>query len=190
MLRPERKVDVILNMDASSNVQKDSFPQRVSQIGHRRSLDFCKRHPDVKPDPDAFNPDRFAGLYAQIYDGRPMDPGRRPPTIVDSYGHTVANPPAPPAARRECTMVYLPLLPNERAVPGYDPSTAAFSGTYNLVWTPEQVDMVVQTSRANFAAGEATVKQALRDAWLRRKYIREQGLPPAPAPPPLVDLKT
>ncbi|KAK7707165.1 hypothetical protein SLS64_007375 [Diaporthe eres] len=170
--------DVILNMDASSDVQKDSFQQRVSQIGLRRGLDFRKRRPNLKPppppdSPEASDPDRFQGLYAQIYDGSRTS-GERPATVVGSYGQTVANPPAP-AAERDCTMVYLPLLPNERAVPGYDPSTAKFSGSYNLVWTPEQVEMIIRTSVANFQAGQDTVKEALFDAWKRKKATREAG---------------
>ncbi|KAL1884059.1 hypothetical protein Daus18300_000168 [Diaporthe australafricana] len=174
MLHPSRKVDVILNMDASSDVQKDSFQQRVSQIGLRRGLDFRKRRPNIEPAPDspaASVPERFQGLYAQIYDGARTS-GERPATVVDSYGQTVTNPPAP-AVVQDCTMVYLPLLPNERAVPGYDPSTAKFSGSYNLVWTPEQVDMIIGTSVANFQAGQDTVKEALFDAWQRKKAMRE-----------------
>lgn len=178
MLHPSRKTDVILNMDASSDVQKDSFQQRVSQIGLRRGLDFRKRQSNLKPPPppngaEASDPDRFQGLYAQIYDGtRTSD--ERPATVVDSYGQTVTNPPAP-AVEQDCTMVYLPLLPNERAVPGYDPSTAKFSGSYNLVWTPEQVEMIIRTSVANFQAGQDTVRQALYDAWQRKKATREAG---------------
>lgn len=179
MLHPSRKTDVILNMDASSDVQKDSFQQRVSQIGQRRGLDFRKRRPNLKPppppdSPEASDADRFHGLYAQIYDGAHTSGGERPATVVDSYGQTVTNPPAP-AAGQDCTMVYLPLLPNERAVPGYDPSTAKFSGSYNLVWTPGQVEMIIRTSVANFQAGQDTVREALFDAWQRKKEIREAG---------------
>lgn len=179
MLHPSRKVDVILNMDASSDVQKDSFQQRVSQIGQRRGLDFRKRHPNLKPpappnSPEGSDPDRFQGLYAQIYDGARTSGSRRPATVVDSYGQTVANPPAP-AVEQDCTMVYLPLLPNEGAAPGYDPSTAKFSGSYNLVWTPEQVGMIIRTSAANFQAGQDTVREALFGAWQRKKAAREAG---------------
>lgn len=180
MLHPSRKVDVILNMDASSDVQKDSFQQRVSQIGLRRGLDFHKRRPNLKPppppalnSPEPSDPDRFQGMYAQIYDGARTS-GERPATVVDSYGQTVTNPPAP-TVEQDCTMVYMPLLPNERAVPGYDPSTAKFSGSYNLVWTPEQVEMIIRTSMANFQAGQATVRQVLLDAWQRKKARREAG---------------
>lgn len=168
MLHPSRKVDVILNMDASSDVQKDSFPQRVSQIGQRRGLDFLPRHAGLRPDPDTADPDRFRGMYAQIYDGARVP---RPETMVDSYGETVTNPPAP-VADQGCTMVYLPLLPNERAAPGYDPSTAKFSGSYNLVWTPEQVETIIDTSRANFRAGADTVREAIREAWGMKRETR------------------
>lgn len=178
MLHPSRKTDVILNMDASSDVQKDSFQQRVSQIGLRRGLDFRKRHPRLKQppppsSPEDSDPDRFQGLYAQIYDGVRTS-GERPATVVDSYGQTITNPPAP-AAEQDCTMVYLPLLPNDRAQPGYDPSTARFSGSYNLVWTPEQIEMIIRTSVANFQAGQDTVREALFEAWQRKKATREAG---------------
>lgn len=165
LLHPARKCDVILNMDASSDVQKDSFQDRVDQIGSRRGLKFTKRNPKLKPSPDTKDPNRFQGLYAQIYDGVLFE---RPPTVVDSYGHTVTNPPAP-VCSDECAMVYMPLLPNEKAVPGFDPCTAKFSGSYNLVWTPEQVGMLIKTCAQNFRDGEATIKQVLREAWEKKK---------------------
>jgi len=168
LLHPRRQADVIINMDASSDVQKDTFPERVDQIGGRRGLRFVKRH-DVKPGPDPKDPDRFNGLYAQIYDGKPC---ARPETVKDSYGRTVTTPPAP-AHPGECTMIYMPLLPNDKAVPDFDPSTAKFSGSYNLVWTPEQVEMLVKVCVANFQDGEGTVKEALHEAWLRKRAERE-----------------
>jgi phospholipase A2 len=168
LLHPGRNVDVLINMDASSDVQKDSFPQRAEQIGYRRGLKFTKRY-DIKVDPDVRNPNRFSGLYAQVYDGTLLH--QRPATVVDSYGSTVTNPPAP-AVAQGCTMVYMPLLPNERAVPGFDPSTAKFSGSYNLVWTPGQVEMLLKVCRANFRAEEGIIKEALREAWLRKRDAR------------------
>lgn len=169
LLRPEREVDVIINMDASSDVQKDNFQERVDQIGCRRGLKFSKRNPEFKAGDDPKDRNRFKGMYAQLYDSGRIE---RPPTVVDSYGRTVNNPPAA-TSNVECAMVYMPLLPNERAVPGYDPSTAKFSGSYNLVWTPEQVEMLVKVCVANCEDGEETVKMALREAWQRKKARRE-----------------
>ena len=68
LLHPNREVDVILNMDASSAVQKDTFKERVGQIGGRRGLKFTKRH-NVNARIDPKDSDRFKGLYAQIYNG-------------------------------------------------------------------------------------------------------------------------
>ena len=170
LLHPKRQADVIINMDASSDVQKDTFPERVAQIGSRRGLKFTKRH-DIKPGSDPKDPERFEGLYAQIYDGVPCE---RPDTVVDSYGKTVVNPPAD-VYPGPCTMIYMPLLPNERGVPDFDPSTAKFSGSYNLVWTPEQVEMLVKVCTANFEDGRATAKEALHEAWLGKKAAREGG---------------
>jgi phospholipase A2 len=174
LLRPERKVDVIINMDASSDVQKDCFQERLDQMGARRSLKFVKRNPGITADTNESNPDRYKGLYAQIYDGALVS--ESPATVKDSYGHEVDNPPADPCTQ-DCIMVNLPLLPNETAVKGFDPSTTKFSGSYNLVWTQEQVQMLVEVCKANYQAGEATVKQALLDAYHRKKAKREGQTP-------------
>ncbi|OCT50771.1 putative cytosolic phospholipase A2 [Cladophialophora carrionii] len=170
MLHPRRNVDVILNMDASSDVLKGTFQDRVDQIASRRCLKFTKRYPELQAGTDPKNPDQFQGLYAQIYDGSILVD--RPGAVVDSYGHTVTNPPAPPCLH-ESTMIYLPLLPNQGAVADFDPSTAKFSGSYNLVWTPDQVEMLVRVCCANFKAGEETIKTVLREQWLKKRAKRE-----------------
>ncbi|KAH0846462.1 putative cytosolic phospholipase A2 [Fonsecaea pedrosoi] len=188
MLHPSRQVDVILNMDASSDVLKGSFQERVDQIASRRCLKFTKRHPEVEAGTDPKDPDRFKGLYAQIYDGSILE--ERPKQVIDSYGHEVTNPPAPPCLH-ESTMIYLPLLPNQGAVADFDPSTAKFSGSYNLVWTGEQVEMLVKVCCANYEAGEDAIKTVLREQWQKKRAKREAAgessasLPPAgPIPPP------
>lgn len=175
LLHPERNVDVIINMDASSDVQKDTFQERVDQIGSRRGIKFTKRH-DVKAGDDPKDPDRFNDLYAQIYDGVPYE---RPKQVKDSYGRVVTNPPGS-VTKRDCTMIYMPLLPNERGVPDFDPSTAKFSGSYNLVWTPEQVETLIKVCAANFNDGQPMLREALHEAYERRKSERERGVPTAP----------
>ena len=165
LLHPSRKADVIMNMDASSDVAKDTFADRVNQIGNRRGLKFTKRHSSS----DSSHPT----LYAQIYDGHPIP---RPETVIDSYGKTVPNPPAPvyEPENGEVTMVYMPLLPNESAVKDFDPSTAKWSGSYNLVWTAEQVQMLADVCQANVRDGERVLRSVLWEAYLRRKKVREE----------------
>ena len=181
LLHPSRQADVIINMDASSDVQKDSFPDRVNQIANRKGLHFTKRS-SAQPPSHPIPSNRYS-QYAQIYDGVPI---ARPETVVDSYGRTVPTPPAPVYrpeqsegkhgegnAMGEVSMAYMPLLPNEAAVKGFDPCTAKFSGSYNLVWTPEQVQMLVDVCSANFREGEETVRSVLWEAYLRRRAKRE-----------------
>ncbi|KAH8894740.1 putative cytosolic phospholipase A2 [Thozetella sp. PMI_491] len=155
MLHPEREVDVILNMDASSDVEKDQ-QERIDQIGGRRGIKFTRRWPDDTP-------------YAQIFDGVLSG---KPETVVDSYGKTVPTPPGP-ICRHECSMVYMPLLPNEKAVPGFNPCKEKFSSSYNLVWTPEQIETLVKVSVANAKAAEPVVKKVLREAYEKKKALRE-----------------
>lgn len=70
-------------------------------------------------------------------------------------------------------MIYMPLLPNEKAVKDFDPSTAKWSGSYNLVWTAEQVQMLVDVCLANVAEAESTVKEVLWEAYCRTKRRRQ-----------------
>jgi phospholipase A2 len=169
LLHPSRKVDVILNVDASSDVHQNTFQARVDQIGSRRRMKFVKRAKCTEPGDDTKSRPS-EDMYAQIYDGTILE--QRPATVVDSYGQSVTNPPAP-ACETDCTMVYMPLLPNEQEVKGFDPSTAKFSGSFNLVWTTEQVETLVRVSAANFRAGEKAIKTVLRETWLKKKKKRE-----------------
>jgi phospholipase A2 len=69
LLHPAREVDVLINMDASSDVQKDSFPQRAEQIGFRRGLRFTRRC-ETKPDSDRPTQTAFPGCTRKCTTGR------------------------------------------------------------------------------------------------------------------------
>lgn len=71
--------------------------------------------------------DKYAGQYAQVYDGVPLSP---PET---EGGEPKRSKIGVPQAVRKMTQVYVPLLPNARQ-PEYDPMNAKFSGVSNLVW--------------------------------------------------------
>ena len=50
-------------------------------------------------------------------------------------------------------VVYFPLLPNDK-VPGVDPDHTDYLSTWNFIYSPEQIDKVVELARTNFKEGE------------------------------------
>ncbi|KAK4049927.1 hypothetical protein OIV83_003751 [Microbotryomycetes sp. JL201] len=74
-------------------------------------------------------------------------------------------------AWKPVTIVYLPLLPNA-VNPEYDPATAAFSSTHNLVWTHDQVESLRKTARANVDDSIEIIRDVVRQAYLRRRRER------------------
>ncbi|KAK7028668.1 lysophospholipase [Favolaschia claudopus] len=189
-LHPARDVDVMILFDASSDVQKGSAIARINEYGATKGLVFTPRvkFPDLEPlpmvdseekeerekgkkVPKQLTPEemvaRFAGRYAQILDGVPKN-------VVAGRQGVVYNDKHQPQAWREVLLVYLPLLPNA-VNPTYDPSTAPFSSSYNLVWTPEEVDSIYTTAAANVRNGIETIRQAVREAYERRRAARLAG---------------
>lgn len=69
-------------------------------------------------------------------------------------------------------VIYFPFLANP-AVEGVDPEKSDYMSTWNFVYTPDQVEKVVDLARANFDAGERQVKRAIRAVYERKKRLRE-----------------
>jgi phospholipase A2 len=69
------------------------------------------------------------------------------------------------------TVIYCPFLTNP-AVPGVDPATSPYMSTWNFVYTPEEVDSVVQLARANYAEGREKIRRTVRAVYERKKRIR------------------
>ncbi|KIW62334.1 hypothetical protein PV04_10515 [Phialophora macrospora] len=70
-------------------------------------------------------------------------------------------------------VIYFPLLPHPK-VPGVDPDKSDFLSTWNFIYTPEQVDKVVELARTNFNEGEAKVKRTVRAVYERKKKERRE----------------
>jgi cytosolic phospholipase A2 len=69
------------------------------------------------------------------------------------------------------TVIYFPLLPHPD-VPGIDPDKTDFLSTWNFIYTPEQVDSVVELARRNWLEGEEKVKRTVRAVYERKKRGR------------------
>ncbi|KAK7205180.1 phospholipase a2 [Myxozyma melibiosi] len=69
------------------------------------------------------------------------------------------------------TLVYCPLLPNKK-VAGVDPDESPYMSTWNFIYSPTEVDKVVDLAQTNFAEGEERVKRAVRLIYERKKQLR------------------
>lgn len=72
------------------------------------------------------------------------------------------------------TIVYLPFLANEK-VPDISPGSTDYLSTWNFIYTPEQVDKIVQLAKANYEEGKAQVKATVRAVYERKKKLRLEG---------------
>lgn len=68
-------------------------------------------------------------------------------------------------------LVYFPFLKNDK-VPGVDPTTSDFMSTWNFVYTPDEIDRVVNLARANFEEGKEQTKKTIQAVWQRKKAKR------------------
>ena len=69
------------------------------------------------------------------------------------------------------TIIYFPLLPNP-SVPGVEPDGSPYLSTWNFIYTPEEIDNVVELARANFRQGEEMTREVVRKVWERKRDIR------------------
>ncbi|RMZ89752.1 hypothetical protein DV736_g3002, partial [Chaetothyriales sp. CBS 134916] len=70
-------------------------------------------------------------------------------------------------------VIYFPLLPNKK-VPGVDPDKTDFMSTWNFIYTPEQIDKVVELAKTNFEEGAEATKLTIRAVYERKKRLREE----------------
>ncbi|KAF5133619.1 Cytosolic phospholipase A2 zeta [Metarhizium anisopliae] len=69
-------------------------------------------------------------------------------------------------------VVYLPFLANKKG-PNISPGTTDFLSTWNFVYTPDQIDSVVDLARANYNEGRNQIRSTVRAVYERKKLLRE-----------------
>lgn len=69
-------------------------------------------------------------------------------------------------------VIYFPLLPNDK-VANVHPDKTDYLSTWNFIYTPEQVDKVVELAKRNFEEGEDATKRTIRAIYERKKMSRE-----------------
>ncbi|RSL58691.1 hypothetical protein CEP54_007631 [Fusarium duplospermum] len=156
LARPERGVDIFIAFDASSDVHMGAAIQRL----HHFAADF---HIELgeetgifhEPGPDSRSikthgseiESRYMNHYAKVFQGTRRN-------------------------GQQIYIVYCPLLPNG-VNPGFNPSTASFSTSYNLMWTPDQIKGLLATSEANVCLYAVhTIRRVMRRVYEDKKAHR------------------
>ncbi|CCF51639.1 hypothetical protein NDA11_000770 [Ustilago hordei] len=157
LARKERSANIIIAFDASSDVQAGSAMRRIHNFADDCSITLTDCTHLFSPSaPLRYLSDekgreleaRFINQYARVLRGTREEDGST------------------------FWLVYCPLLPNATN-PDYDPSTSAFSNSYNLVWTPAQVKTLLTTSQANLESyALQMVKQVMRKVYYDKKAAR------------------
>ncbi|KAF5022165.1 hypothetical protein F66182_5752 [Fusarium sp. NRRL 66182] len=164
LARPERDVDIFLAFDASTDVETEAAVQRLHQFAadlditlKEETRGHYKPNKMLNLDPSATSPgseieSRYINDYARVFCGK---------------RHT----------SKEIYIVYCPLLPNGLN-PDFHPSTASFSTSLNLVWTPDQVKTLVAAVEANASMyAIETVRRVMRRVYEDKKAVRMGELP-------------
>ncbi|KAG7425732.1 Cytosolic phospholipase A2 [Fusarium oxysporum f. sp. raphani] len=156
LARPERSVDVFLSFDASSDIHTGAAVQRL----HHFAADFDIELRDVTR--EFHNPQRnkvLSSSHASEVESRYIDHYARV-----FYGRRQSG--------QDMYIIYCPLLPNALNL-DYNPTTASFSTSTNLMWTPDQVKSVLSTSETNVSHYAIdTIKRVMRKVYEDKKAYR------------------
>ncbi|KJX98836.1 cytosolic phospholipase A2 zeta like protein [Zymoseptoria brevis] len=201
LLRPGREVDVIIAFDASADVKTDNWIKVVDGYVRQRGIagwpmgagwpsgDESSR--EIKEDME------LAEAASLTHSSATLDAARKMGTDkVEDLGHCTVwvgttqerqeymDDPPTRRLKHDCSdewhirrddagiaLIYFPFTKNEK-VPGVDPMKSEFMSTWNFVYTPEEIDSVVQLARANFDAGQEQTKRTIKAVWERKKAAR------------------
>ncbi|KIL83703.1 phospholipase a2 [Fusarium avenaceum] len=159
LARPERGVDVFVSFDASSDIHTGAAVQRLHHFAGDFNIELIEETKDFhKPQKNkALNSagglqveSRYLDYYARVFRG------------TRHNGQTIY-------------VIYCPLLPNGLN-PDFDPSTASFSTSTNLVWTPGQVRSILLTSEANASKYAIdTIRRVMKRVYEDKKAQRQNS---------------
>ena len=198
LLRPGRKVDVILAFDASADVRADNWIKVVDGYVRQRGIkgwpmgagwppSTSDKEKAVKDLQDA---QAAAGVADEAVDGAEylqqpaQDLGYCNVWVGSTQErHEYMDEPTAPQVKSVdddwhitsndagITLIYFPFLANDK-VPGVDPLKSDFLSTWNFVYTPEEIEKVVALARANYNEGKEQTRRAIRAVWERKRKLR------------------
>lgn len=196
LLRPGRDVDIIVAFDASADVKNDNWIKVVDGYVRQRGIkgwpmgagwpsksneenetaeqiDQAQSANASKIDDEYLHQDQEDLGYCNVWVGTTQErqeymdepAGRRVKTEEDEWHLS--------SAEAGISLIYLPFLPNDK-VEGVDPMKSDFMSTWNFIYTPEEVDKVVELAKANFEEGREQIQRTIKAVWERKRDTRLQ----------------
>ncbi|KAF9094572.1 hypothetical protein BGX29_009449 [Mortierella sp. GBA35] len=179
LLRPGRKVDVILAFDSSADIESVPWFEKADEYVKRRGIErwppISKKRAEQLEKQEGGPPRKmthveiFHGIVAEDRDADHVVPvGKKdskdstPPKAVTPVKKTDAHP---------ITLIYFPLIPNQE-YHEFNPGTEPFCSTFNFEIKEDQVELLAGLGENNFGKGLEDVRKVLKETWLRKKQER------------------
>ncbi|WFC98996.1 phospholipase A2 [Malassezia yamatoensis] len=184
--RAERNADILISFDSSSDVKIGAAVERIHEFASDCGLEV-----ELDAKTRATNEAAIKAAKSNEESAKQKPPSQ--PTTSDDFreeAERIRNEFEPRIAQRfdgwrlskggrqgrspDVRLVYCPLFPNA-VQPGFDPSTANYSTSYNLVWTADQVRALLRTAMANVEEGSygiEVIRAAVRESYEARRLAR------------------
>ncbi|KAH7351395.1 phospholipase-like protein A2 [Pyrenochaeta sp. MPI-SDFR-AT-0127] len=204
LLRPGRNVDILVAFDASADVRTDNWLKVADGYARQRGIKGWpvgagwpsedETMEEIQQDLDNAQATTEQQAQDKISEAQDKDVEEKKRSKKQDLGHcnvwvgtteertSETEPPESKLVEEDwelmhpdsgITVVYFPFLANSK-VPGVDPRTSDFMSTWNFIYTPEQIDSVVDLARTNYQEGAERTKRTVRAVYERKKAQREQ----------------
>jgi phospholipase A2 len=204
LLRPGRNVDILVAFDASADVRTDNWLKVADGYAQQRGIRGWpvgagwppENEPmeELQKDLDEAQAKTEQEAQDKMEEAQAKDAKEKQKSKNKTLSYcnvwvgtteertSEQEPPASKQAEEDwelmhpssgITVIYFPFLANPK-VPGVDPKTSDFMSTWNFVYTPEQIDSVVDLARSNFDEGAERTRRTVRAVYERKKKCREE----------------
>ncbi|KAF2786508.1 FabD/lysophospholipase-like protein [Melanomma pulvis-pyrius CBS 109.77] len=202
LLRPGRNVDILIAFDASADVRTDNWLKVADGYARQRGIKGWpvgagwprsdETMEEIQEDLEKAQAETEKQVQEKMEEAQNNDVNKKKKSKELGYcniwvGSTEERtsedePPESKTVEEDwelmkpdagITVIYFPFLANPK-VEGVDPKTSDFMSTWNFVYTPEQIDSVVDLARTNFQEGAERTKMTVRAVYERKKNLREE----------------
>ncbi|KAG0329470.1 hypothetical protein BGZ99_001856 [Dissophora globulifera] len=189
LLRPGRKIDVVLAFDSSADIESVQWFEKADEYVKRRGIErwppISKTRAQQLAEQEGGPPRKmthveiFQGIAADDRDADHVVPSKdnaesRPLSEVSAPVSSKGNISERSSDAHPITLIYFPLIPNKEYQADFNPATEPFCSTFNFDIKEDQVQMLEGLGEKNFSKGVDDVKKILKETWLRKKAERQE----------------